>query len=211
MAARRPRDVTTRPDDDFGLVAATRAGDDKAFGVLVQRYQDRLHATLHRLVGCPEDARDLVQDAFMRAYEKLGKFHGESGFYTWIYRIAVNLTLSDRRKRRAPIRVSLSRSDHVDPADDSGAGDPARPLERAEQDALVHAALMELPKDHRLVVVMKDQDGLRYEEIAKILDIPIGTVRSRLHRARVELRDRLRHVLDMQPAGSPSELESLSS
>jgi len=208
MAEPRPIDVKSRPDDDLGLVAAARSGDLEAFGELVRRYQDRLCATLHRLTGRPEDARDLVQDAFLRAYQKLGRFHGESGFYTWIYRIAVNLALSDRRRGKGSIRISL---DGIDPADPSGVIDPSGPLETAERDALIHSALQALPPDHRAVVVMKDLDGLRYEEIAKMLGVPVGTVRSRLHRARAELRERLGPLLDLEPAHASSRLESSSS
>src|SRR6478609_9201178 len=100
-----------RTDDDLDLVAASRSGDAESFGALVRMYQDRLYPTLLRLTGSAEDARDLLQDAFLRAFEKLDRFHGESSFYTWVYRIAVNLTLSDRRRRRPPVRLSLDGRD----------------------------------------------------------------------------------------------------
>jgi RNA polymerase sigma-70 factor, ECF subfamily len=189
-----------RPEDDLGLVAATRGGDVESFGILVRRYQDRLYPTLLRLTGCAEDARDLLQDAFLRAYEKLGHFHGESNFYTWIYRIAVNLALSDRRRRRSPVRSGGVSSEAIDPPDDPRETEPSRPLEEAERDALIHQALQALHPDHRAVVVMKDLDGLHYEEIAEILRVPIGTVRSRLHRARSDLRERLRSLVDEEAA-----------
>jgi RNA polymerase sigma-70 factor, ECF subfamily len=192
----------SRPEDDLGLVAATRRGDVESFGVLVRRYQDRLYPTLLRLTGCAEDARDLLQDAFLRAYEKLGHFHGESSFYTWIYRIAVNLTLSDRRRRRSPVRSAGVPSEGLETADDSRDSEPSRPLEDAERDVLIHQALQALQPDHRAVVVMKDLDGLRYEEIAEILRVPVGTVRSRLHRARAELRERLKSLVDEEPVTS---------
>jgi RNA polymerase sigma-70 factor (ECF subfamily) len=196
----------TRINDDFGLVSASRAGDSDAFGVLVRRYQDRLYPTLLRLTGCAEDAQDLLQDAFVRAFEKLGRFHGDSSFYTWIYRIAVNLTLSDRRRRRLPGREGRCGPELIDPSDDPTQTDPSRPLEQAERDALVQQALLALQPDHRAVVVMKDLDGLRYEEIAETLNIPVGTVRSRLHRARSELRERLKSIVDDEPAVSPARL-----
>ena len=194
----------TRIIDDLALVAASRAGDKGAFGVLVQRYQDRLYPTLLRLTGCAEDARDLLQDAFLRAYEKLGRFHGDSSFYTWVYRIAVNLTLSDRRRRRVPGRRARGGAGGPERSDDPAMTDPSRRLEQAERDALVQKALNALQADHRAVVVMKDLDGLRYEEIAETLNIPIGTVRSRLHRARSELRERLRSIVDDVPAAASS-------
>src|SRR5881628_11926 len=102
--------------DDQCLIAACRAGKTEAFGVLVNRYQDRLYPTIFRLTGCAEDALDLLQETFLRAYEKLERFHGESSFYTWVYRIAINLALSDRRKRRHDASAGLS----VDPSDDRG-------------------------------------------------------------------------------------------
>jgi RNA polymerase sigma-70 factor (ECF subfamily) len=183
-------------DDDQSLVRACRAGDRDAFGVLVRRYQDRLFSTALRLTGRAEDAHDLLQDAFFRAYQKLGHFHGDSSFYTWVYRITVNLALSGRRKRR-PVAEATSRA--MDVADESGLTDPALPLERAERDHRIQAALDDLGDDHRAVVVMKDLDGLRYEEIAAILGVPVGTVRSRLHRARCELRERLRGLVEESP------------
>ncbi|AGA29991.1 sigma-70 family RNA polymerase sigma factor [Singulisphaera acidiphila] len=184
-------------DDDKSLIDACRAGNTEAFGVLVTRYQDRLYPTIFRLTGCADEARDLLQDAFLRAFEKLDRFHGESLFYTWIYRIAVNLALSGRRRRRPVLRLNRdSGSASIEPAYDVAESDPSAPLQRAERDRMIQDALNALAADHRAVVVMKEFDGLQYEEIAAMLEIPIGTVRSRLHRARCELRDRLRSLVD---------------
>ncbi|MDR3638717.1 MAG: sigma-70 family RNA polymerase sigma factor [Isosphaeraceae bacterium] len=181
--------------DDKCLIDACRAGRTEAFGVLVSRYQDRLYPTVLRLAGCAEDAQDLMQEAFLRAFQKLDRFHGESSFYTWVYRIAVNLTLSSHRRRRvAARRRDESRGHTLETACDPRDNDPSAPLERSERDRLIQNALNSLAPDHRAVVVMKEFDGLRYEEIGAILGVPVGTVRSRLHRARCELRDRL-HVL----------------
>ena len=192
----------TRMEDDLVLVRACRAGEMEAFGVLVERYQDRLYPTLLRLTGCAEDAHDLLQDAFLRAFEKLSLFHGESSFYTWIYRIAINLTLSKRRRRKGIDRLRLVRTPFEggsEPADDVDSTDPSRAIEQAERDSRVQAALLTLQPDHRAVVVMKDLDGLRYEEIAETLRIPVGTVRSRLHRARLELREKLKGIVEEVP------------
>ena len=192
--------VMSRCSDDHSLVEACRAGRTEAFGVLVERYQRRLYATVLRLVGSAEDAEDILQDAFVRAFEKLNQFQGESSFYTWIYRIAVNLALSGHRRRRVRAawrpgrRGATARGRHA--LDESADADPATPLERAERERIVAAALNRLGPEHRAVVVLKDFDGRRYEEISAILDIPVGTVRSRLHRARCELRDRLRSLVD---------------
>ena len=202
--------------DDKSLVQACRAGQTEAFGVLVRRYQDRLYPTILRLLGSPEDAQDVLQDSFVRAFEKLDQFHGESSFYTWIYRIAVNLALSEYRRHRQrgrdrwsdPASLSLA----AEPVDDSPETDPAIALERVERELIVQTALNELGPEHRAVVVLKDFDGRRYEEIASLLEIPIGTVRSRLHRARSELRERLRSLVDadVAEASSPRDVQKVA-
>ena len=182
--------------DEQGLIDACRAGKTEAYGTLVRRYQDRLYPTVLRLTGCAEDAQDLLQETFLRAYEKLGNFQGESSFYTWVYRIGVNLALSGRRRRR-PTRLGDGRDGSPDDqVTDPGETDPSLPMERAERDRAIQGALDGLAADHRAVVVMKEFDGLRYEEIGAILGIPVGTVRSRLHRARCELRERLRGLVE---------------
>jgi RNA polymerase sigma-70 factor (ECF subfamily) len=184
-------------DDDNLLIDACREGKTEAFGVLVRRYQDRLYPTAFRLTGCAEDAYDLLQEAFLRAYEKLDRFKGGSSFYTWVYRIAVNLAFSGYRRKRSVLRLREQR-DRVrsEMTGEQRDTDPSAPLERAERDHLIQEALDSLVPDHRAVVVMKEYDGLRYEEIGEILGIPVGTVRSRLHRARCELRERLRTLVD---------------
>jgi RNA polymerase sigma-70 factor (ECF subfamily) len=203
----------TGSNDDNSLIVACRAGRTEAFGILVQRHQDRLYPTMLRLTGSADDALDLLQDAFLRAFEKLDHFQGESSFYTWVYRIAVNLALSGRRRRKLTLRFTRSDSeDSIDPQDESTASDPTLPLEIAERDALIQNALNALADDHRAVVVMKEFDGLRYEEISSILGVPVGTVRSRLHRARLELRDRLKGVvLDLEEAPGSRELPARKS
>jgi RNA polymerase sigma-70 factor (ECF subfamily) len=183
--------MSGHPEDDR-LIAACRSGKTEAFGVLVRRYQDRLYPTVFRLTGCAEDALDLLQDAFLRAYQKLHRFNGESSFYTWVYRIAINLALSRLRKRRHTNHAGAA----LDPPDPYGEDDPARSLMRAERDRQIQQALDALAPDHRTIVVMKEFDDLRYEEIGAVLGIPVGTVRSRLHRARCELRERLRGLID---------------
>ena len=184
--------MSGHPDDDR-LITACRSGKTEAFGVLVSRYQDRLYPTVFRLTGCAEDALDLLQEAFLRAYQNLNRFNGESSFYTWVYRIAINLALSDLRKRRHEVSVAAP----FDPPDERSGGDPAAALERAERAEQIQQALNALAPDHRTVVVMKEFDDLRYDEIGAILNIPVGTVRSRLHRARCELRERLRGLMDV--------------
>jgi RNA polymerase sigma-70 factor (ECF subfamily) len=198
--------------DDHRLVEACRAGQTEAFGVLVERYQDRLFQMIRRLNGSDEDAKDILQDTFLRAFEKLDQFHGESSFYTWVYRIAVNLALSGYRRQRVRLWLGQRspRSDHPeDPPDESADADPAFSIEQAERERLVQSALGQLGAEHRAVVVLKDFDGRRYEEISAILKIPVGTVRSRLHRARCELRDRLRSLVD-EDNGTPGAVGSFA-
>jgi RNA polymerase sigma-70 factor (ECF subfamily) len=202
--------------DDHMLVEACRAGQTEAFGVLVQRYQERLYQVLLHLSGSPEDARDFLQDTFLRAYEKLDQFHGDSSFYTWVYRIGVNFALSGHRRRRARTVVVRNGEDQhsrfEDAADESADADPTYPLERAEREQIVEAALNQLGPEHRAVIILKDFDGRRYEEIGAILNVPIGTVRSRLHRARCELRERLQCLVrEEQPVrqGSRQHLDPL--
>ena len=199
----------TGPIDDLTLIAECGAGRTDAYGHLVRKYQDRLYPTALRLTGGVEDALDLLQDTFLRGFQKLGSFHGESGFYTWIYRIMVNLALTERRKRTPRLFRGTGGADAIDAPDRSPASDPTAPVERAEREAEVQAALGALAPDHRAVVVMKEFDGLRYEEIAEALGVPVGTVRSRLHRARSELRERLRPPDEgPEPGGEPEPARS---
>jgi RNA polymerase sigma-70 factor, ECF subfamily len=189
--------------DDYSLVEVCRAGQSEAFGVLVRRYQDRLYPTIARLMGSPEDAQDLLQDSFLRAFEKLEQFHGECSFYTWIYRIALNLALSGYRKRRSRgifrlMQLGKNRP-AFDPIDESPQINPPSAVQQAERGSMVEAALNALGPEYCAVVILKDFDGRRYEEISALLNIPLGTVRSRLHRACCELRDRLRSLVDEKP------------
>ena len=183
---------TMRGTDDETLVRASQDGDTEAFGQLVKRYQDRLYPTLLRLTGSPDDALDLLQDAFILAFQKLSRFRGQSSFFTWVYRIAVNLALSERRNRKGRPQVKpVQDMDQLDHHAASRQDDPSLPLEQAEDESRVQRALLKLPEEARVVVVLRDLDGLSYEEISDALNIPLGTVRSRLHRARVDLRSAL--------------------
>jgi RNA polymerase sigma-70 factor (ECF subfamily) len=166
-------------------------GDSGAFGELVRRYQDRLYNTAFRLVGNAEDAQDVVQDAFLHAYQALEGFKGDSQFFTWLYRIAINTAISMRRKHRVAVSTDAVREDGgpLDPVDPSDYGRPGHSLEQAELERRVQQALGRLSAEHRVVLVMKDMEGHKYETMAEVLQVPIGTIRSRLHRARMELRE----------------------
>jgi RNA polymerase sigma-70 factor (ECF subfamily) len=176
--------------DDAPLIAATLAGDTAAFGRLVGVYQDRLYNSLLRVLGSPEDARDLVQDAFVQAFVKLESFRGTSAFYTWLYRIAFNLAISHTRRNHKMVSLDGVKTDWGSEPMDGHAAPDADVLRR-EQVELVHAGLAALSLDYRQVLVLREIDGCSYEQIAEILELPIGTVRSRLFRARLQLRDHL--------------------
>jgi len=160
----------------------------------VRRYQDRLYNTAFRLMGNAVDAQDVVQEAFLNAYQSLGSFKGDSLFFTWLYRIAVNTAISLKRKQRvmASIHGSGPERPAVEPLDAADQSRPGYALEQAEDEQRVQRALDRLSPEHRTVLVLKEIEGQKYEAMAEILGVPIGTIRSRLHRARLELRALLR-------------------
>jgi RNA polymerase sigma-70 factor (ECF subfamily) len=176
--------------DDASLIAATLAGDNAAFGQLVGLYQDRLYNSLLRVLGSADDAADIAQDAFVQAYTKLSTFRGTSAFYTWLYRIAFNLAMSHARRQHKTASLdgmkSLAGEEPMD-------GRPTAETSVLEQERaeLVHAALGQLSVDYREILVLREIEGFSYEEIADILALPVGTVRSRLFRARLHMRDLL--------------------
>jgi RNA polymerase sigma-70 factor, ECF subfamily len=183
--------------DDQRLIVECLRGDPAAFGVLVRRYQDRLYSTVFRLVGNAEDAQDVVQEAFLNAYQSLEGFKGDSLFFTWLYRIAVNAAISFKRKRRVVIPIDAARGGvsgvprGVEPPDPSELSRPGHALEQEEQERRIQRALSRLSPEHRAVLILKDMEGQKYEAMAEILRVPLGTIRSRLHRARLELRELL--------------------
>jgi RNA polymerase sigma-70 factor (ECF subfamily) len=191
------RDGATCPDGE--LIDRTLAGESEAFGFLVRRYQDRLYNTLVHVGGSDDEAREVVQEAFVQAYVNLGTFQRAAAFYTWLYRIALNLRIGHKRRERR--RASLQMAQRA-PANGRFSGGeleqrdagPSAPLESAECVSQVRAAIRELAADHREVVLLREIEGCCYDEIARMLDIPVGTVRSRLHRARAQLREQLQGV-----------------
>jgi RNA polymerase sigma-70 factor, ECF subfamily len=180
--------------DDQRLIAECLQGHTAAFGELVRRYQDRLFNTVYRLVDSAEDAQDVVQESFIHAYQSLDRFKGDSLFFTWLYRIAVNTAISLRRKHRVALSIDTRRADggdRLEPADPSECSYPGHALEKEEQERRIQRALNRLSPEHRTVLILKDMEGQKYETMAEVLQIPIGTIRSRLHRARIELRELL--------------------
>lgn len=185
--------------DDVQLINDALDGDSAALGQLVTRYQDRLYNTLVHVVGSADTAYDTVQDAFVQAYVKLETFERSSAFYTWLYRIAMNLAISRRRREKPMASVDHAREvlghEPVDRADP-----PEARLEQRERACQVQAALSTLSDEHRTILILREMDGCSYEQIAAILDLPIGTIRSRLHRARLQLRDQLKGVFQEYPS-----------
>lgn len=167
--------------DERELIARSCAGDLDAFDHLVRAHQDRIYNVAYRLTGNHEDASDAAQDAFVRAFQALPRFRRDAAFSTWLYRIATNAALDLVRRRPAVPPVEL-------PVDQPGPSDPEAEAHRREVHRRVHAAVGHLPAEYRAVVVLRDLQGLAYEEIARVLQIPIGTVRSRLSRGRETLR-----------------------
>ena len=190
--------------EDAVLVERVRGGDIDAFGLLVSKYQDKVYNTCWRMCGHVEDARELTQEAFFRAYQSIASFQGRSGFYTWVFRIAVNLTLSHRRKAKHRRVQSLDQVENPGARDeplrdqvaDGAASNPASRALTTELERQVERALDDLDPDHRAAIVLRDIEGFDYAEIARILEIAPGTVKSRLHRARAALRERLRPYVD---------------
>jgi RNA polymerase sigma-70 factor, ECF subfamily len=177
--------------DDTVLIAETVGGDTAAFGKLVEKYQDRLFNTVAHLTGNVEDARDIVQEAFVQAFVKLDTFRSASAFYTWLYRIAFNINAGQRRKRN-PVVASIDCSREqfgAEPVDDCNG--PVEQLEQKELCRQVRQALRKLSDEHRKILVLREIEGCDYENIAEILDLPVGTVRSRLHRARMQLKEEI--------------------
>ncbi len=187
--------------DDHRLIAECLQGDTLAFGELIRRYQDRLFNLVYRLLGSVEDAQDVVQETFLNAYKSLQTFKGDAEFFTWLYRIAWNTAVSLKRKQRLAMSLYAGRTGAggIDPLDDSDGSQPGQALERAEQEGRIQKALNRLSPEHRAVLVLKEMEGQKYETIAAILQVPVGTIRSRLHRARMELRDILERDEEISP------------
>ncbi len=179
------------------LIREALEGVSQSYGILVERYQDRLFNAMLHITGSHDEAEDVVQDSFVQAYLKLSSFQGNSQFFTWLYRIAFNNALSRRRRRRGEMSIDQSREiTGSDPQDDQES--PDEPLLREERVSMVTTALEQLSDEHRTILVMREMQELAYEDIAEILDINIGTVRSRLSRARNQLKIQLEQLLGEQ-------------
>ncbi len=189
---------------DLLLVERVQSGDREAFGLLVSKYQRKLLRLVMRLVRDSAEAEDVTQEAFIKAYRALPTFRGDSAFYTWLYRIGVNTAKNwlVTHGRRMPLMSEIV-DDETDGIEDSillrDDETPDRVLMSRQIGETVNAAMDALPEDLRTAISLREIDGLSYEEIAQVMDCPIGTVRSRIFRARDAIATRLRPLLDTAP------------
>jgi RNA polymerase sigma-70 factor (ECF subfamily) len=190
---KRPEDVTNPSDAE--LVLRAQRGDPAAFSELVIRYQDRVYNTCYRMCHNHADALDLTQSAFLRAFEALPRFEVRATFFTWLFRIAVNLTLSHRRAERRPTLSLRQFEDEggraFEPVSANESDDPAGRMSRVELCQRLEAGLEQLDEEFRAAVVLRDVEELDYATIGEILGVPVGTVKSRIHRGRMMLREML--------------------
>jgi len=186
-------EVTPAPIDEMELVNRARQGDLASYDELVRRYQERIYATIYHMTSNHEDANDLAQEAFIKAFQALKSFKGGSSFYTWVYRIAVNKTINFLKQRKNKAMMSLNDLDLNAEHDPDlvaliSEKTPRREINLAELQEKLNGAMQKLSEPHRLVVTLHDVQGMSHEEIAKIMECNIGTVRSRLFYARQQLQ-----------------------
>lgn len=184
------------PDPDQDLVERAQKGDTRAFDALILKYGDKLYGLVYNMTSHKEDTHDLLQEIFARAYQSLRSFRGNSTFYTWIYQIAVNLTLNflKKRKRRAGMSLNdLDSSVQQDPGliDSTHEANPEKQTNLNELQIKLNEAMQKLSEAHRMVVTMFDIQGMSHADIAKVLKTSEGTVRSRLHYAHLQLQSYL--------------------
>ena len=186
---------------DQQLVERAQRGDKRAFELLVEKYQRKLARLLSRLVRDPGEVEDVTQEAFVKAYRALPSFRGDSAFYTWLYRIGINTAKNYlvAMKRRAPTSTEID----AEEAEGYESGEQLRDINTPESLLLtkeiattVNAAIESLPEELRSAIQLRELEGMSYEEIAKLMDCPIGTVRSRIFRAREAIAERLKPLLD---------------
>ncbi len=181
--------------EDREWICRTIDGDTESFGFLVRKYQDRLYNGMVQILRNESEAEDVVQDAFVLAFSKLDSFQGKSAFFTWLYRIAYNVAITRLRRRKRGIsldgddaRIRLAIPDNGPLPNDS--------IEKQEEAVQLYEALDRLSSEHRSILVLREMEELDYDAIAEILELPVGTVRSRLHRARIRLRELLEKAID---------------
>ncbi|TVQ39272.1 MAG: RNA polymerase sigma factor RpoE [Wenzhouxiangella sp.] len=187
---------------DQKLVERVQKGDKRAFDVLVGKYQHKIISLISRYVSDHAEAMDVSQEAFIKAYRALKNFRGDSAFYTWLYRIAINtaknhLVAQSRRPPLSDVDAQDAEQFQVDTRL-KDRGSPEHELLREEIEQTIHQAITDLPEDLRVAITLREMEGMSYEEIATTMECPIGTVRSRIFRAREAIDHRLRPLLDNQ-------------
>jgi RNA polymerase sigma-70 factor (ECF subfamily) len=199
MSDAKPANIGGEPSgdpvvpDELELIKKARQGDLAAYDDLVRRYQQRIYATIYHMTSNHEDANDLAQETFIKAYQALKSFKGGSSFYTWVYRIAVNKTINFLKQRKNRVQMSLNDLDFNAEHDPDmvalvSENTPRRQAGLTELQEKLNEAMQKLSEVHRLVVTLHDVQGLPHEEIAQIMDCNVGTVRSRLFYARQQLQ-----------------------
>lgn len=197
----RHRTTILTESEEIEVIRRALAGDEDAFESLVREHQDRLFSAMTHVTGSVHDAEEVTQEAFVRAFLKLDTFQQNSQFFTWLYRIAFNIALSRKRRKRVKISLDQQRDELGNDVVDRGEAVDAAMI-RQDQIALVQSALGRLSEQHRGILVLREMNEASYEEIAEILELSIGTVRSRLNRARKQLRI---SIEELQSIGSGGE------
>jgi RNA polymerase sigma-70 factor (ECF subfamily) len=208
----QPASTGRDPVDDRDLVDAARKGDRDAFRTLFERYHKRAYALAFGVLRNQDDALDVVQDAFIKAHKYLDKFEGNSSFYTWLYRIVMNLAIDHLRKHRRarPVELDEQHLEEGSHADDTLlpkmlGGNPGRALMDKQIRARIDEALAELSENHRSVLVMRELEGMSYEEMAQAMSCSKGTIMSRLFHARKNMQKRLADLFDRSAADDATE------
>jgi len=197
--------------DDLTLVQRARAGDQRAFKLLVERYQRKVYSVALGMVKDKEEARDVAQEAFVKVYKYLDHFKGDASFYTWLYRITVNICIDVLRKKgsKGDEHVEFDESVKLDTAE-AGIGalrtrlgtNPQKSVLRRELAERITSAMQSIPTAHRQILLLREVEGMSYEDLSRILEIPKGTVMSRLFHARLKMQKILREYLDLDESKS---------
>jgi RNA polymerase sigma-70 factor, ECF subfamily len=180
-------------DDELELVERFHAGDEQAFNILTLRYQEKIYWVVRRLISDHDEADDIVQDVFIRAYHSLKTFKGESSVYTWLYRIAVNLSLNEIRRKK--IRKTFSLDDSAAEQHSTDDDTPSEALERQEQSLMIKKAIDLLPEKQKKVFVLRYYEELPYEEIAKIVKTSVGGLKANYFHAVKKIGEYLKHEM----------------
>ena len=197
-------DADKAPDSDKQLVARVQKGDKRAFDMLVLKYQYKVHAIVSRYIKDFDEVNDVVQEAFIKAYRALANFRGESQFYTWLYRIAVNTAknyLVARNRRPPASDVDVEDAEFYGGSDSlKDVDSPENLFFRDELEKVVDEAIQGLPEDLRSALTLREFEGLSYEDIATVMECPVGTVRSRIFRAREAIDHRVKKMMGEVPS-----------